>query len=143
MFMSTDDSDARSVDDALLAAAQSPDWSTRCKAVRILAQSLDDPRAVAQLTRSLNDSDTAVVEEATEVLATSGGLGGLREVLRQLSTGEDDVGYHIRDRLINMWFQGFPLISDLARIRDGDADAGIRDAAGQLIAELSDNSDAR
>lgn len=102
--------------DAALTAATSAEWSDRLNAVRFLAGSADSPRVLDQLVRSLDDLDTAVVEEAVEALVRAGGSRGLHEVLQHLAVGEDDVGYHIRDRLVKIWLDGFPILDWLREI---------------------------
>jgi hypothetical protein len=66
---------------------------------QLIASDVGDARVFAQLIRSLDDADTAVVEEAAEVLVVRGGVSGLREVLRRMTTADDDIFYYIRDRL--------------------------------------------
>jgi HEAT repeat protein len=126
-----------SFDAALVAASSSPDWQERINAVRLLASQADDPRAFDELTRRLDDANTAVIEEAAEALVRGGGTAGLQSVLHALATGEDDAGYRITARLANMAHDGYPLVAPIrALLHDTTTDAAVCEGAKEIIGQL-------
>jgi hypothetical protein len=122
-----------SFDAALVAASSSPDWQERINVVRLLASQADDPRAFDELTRRLDDADTAVIEAAVEALVRGAGTAGLREVLPALASSEDNAGYYIRDTLAEMSWNGYPLIARVRALLHDATSAAVRDGAAEMI----------
>lgn len=77
------------------------------------------------LTGLMDDPNVAVIEAATEVLASSG-ESGLRIVLEQLARNDDNAGYYIRDRLVSLWAAGHLSVAEVTTIlaEDSRSDAG-------------------
>jgi HEAT repeats len=126
-----------SVESALTLAA-SPHWADRAEATQLLANHVADPRATAALMRGLDDPDTAVVAAATEALVRGGGVAGMRAVLGQLAVGDDDAGYHIRDRLVEMWLDGYPVLDAVQAILAQEPLGAARDGASEMLELLHD-----
>ena len=101
--------------------------------MRLLAYHIGDPRARAQLARGLSDLDTAVVAEATDVLARVGGIAGMRDALRHLAMSDDDAGYHIRDRLVEIWMDGYPVLDVIREILREEPPGATRDGASEML----------
>ena len=119
--------------DSALAMAASSNWTERAAAMRLLAYHIGDPRARAQLARGLSDLDTAVVAEATDVLARVGGIAGMRDALRHLAMSDDDAGYHIRDRLVEIWMDGYPVLDVIREILREEPPGATRDGASEML----------
>jgi hypothetical protein len=131
-------SDPRSKDqdspiETALDMAASSDWSDRAAAVRLLARHIGDQRARAQLLLSMSDVDTAVVEIATDALVRVGGIEGMRAALRQLTLSEDDVGYHIRDTLVHIWMDGYPVLDVVNEILRDEPPGAAHEGALEMV----------
>jgi HEAT repeat protein len=113
--------------------AASSDWADRTAAVRLLGNHIGDPRARVQLVRAISDRDTAVVAAATDVLVRVGGVAGMRDVLQQLARNDDDTGYHIRDRLVEIWMHGFPVLDVVREILTDEPPGATRDGASEML----------
>lgn len=119
--------------DSALAMSASLNWMERAAAIRLLANHIGDPRARAQLVQGLSDSDTAVVVEATELLVRDDGIRGMRDVLSYLAISEDDAGYHIRDRLVEMWLNGYPVLDIVQEVLREEPPGPIRQGASEML----------
>ena len=113
--------------------AASTDWADRATAVRQLTNHVGDSRARAELVRGLGDVDTAVVAAATGVLVRVGGVAGMRDVLQHLARSDDETGYHIRDRLIELWMGGYPVLDAVRNILRGEPPGPICDGASEIL----------
>jgi hypothetical protein len=99
---------------------------------------------IDQLALLLDDEDTAVIEAAAETLVTAGRDMGLALVLQALADSPDDVGYHIRDKLITIWLDGFPLKEACSALLAGDSsELQVRGAREMLEALGGDEHDVR
>ncbi len=116
-----------------LAMATSSNWADRAAAVRILAGHIDDPRTRVQLSRSMGDLDTAVVAETIKAAVTAGGIAGTRDALQHLATSGDDIGYYIRDQLVELRMDGFPVLDVVREILREEPAGAHRDGALELI----------
>jgi len=117
--------------------AQSPDWQRRSAAASALAAHVDEPVAVEQLVKLLDDADTAVIDEAARSLATAAGLPGLAEVLTALATSQDDVGYHLRDTLVGLWLDGSPILERCRAVLAAGFGPQARAGASEMISILA------
>lgn len=113
--------------------AASSDWTDRAAAIRLLASHIGDPRARAQLLRSISDPDTAVVAEATDVMVRDGGVAGMRDALQHLALSDDDTGYHIRDRLVEIWMDGYPVLDVVREILRKEPPGATREGALEML----------
>ncbi|MEN3359407.1 MAG: hypothetical protein V7637_3389 [Mycobacteriales bacterium] len=118
-----------------LTQAAASDWSDRVDAARILKHHVDRPAAFRKLVEMLDDRNLAVIEEAVESLVASG-LPGMREVLKALYEGEDDAGYHIRDRLNSLWLDGMPILEWSRQLAGESESASVRAGAAEIISQV-------
>ena len=108
-----------SLQEALDAIADSS-WSVRRAGALELGTNPTDPRAFEALTLLLDDENTAVIEVAASGLASGAGVAGLLEIVRAMGryADGDNAGYHVRDALAKLDFNGFPIKERLAEMRD-------------------------
>lgn len=112
-------------------------WRQRKIAARALARYATDQSSFEALVEMLDDPDTAVVEEAVVSLVTGGGRRGFLEVLRGLALAEDNVGYHIRDSLIALWFDGVPVLDYCRSVESEEPDGIPGESAREMIQEIT------
>lgn len=125
-----------SLEDAL-SLAQSAIWSQREMAARALAPYAENQLAFETLARMLDDPDTAVIEASTASLTTGGGKRGFAEVLKKLALAEDNIGYHMRDRLVALWLGGVPVLDLCRDIVVSEPKGSLTEAAADMIQELT------
>jgi hypothetical protein len=125
-------SDDISLEHALF-LAQSWGWSRRKLAARALARYAEDDRAFEALDKMLDDADIAVIEESVASLTVGAGKRGLREVLRRLALSEDNAGYHIRDKLASLWFDGVPVLDLCREIASAESEKSVSEGAMEMI----------
>ncbi|SOD72774.1 HEAT repeat protein [Jatrophihabitans sp. GAS493] len=118
------------------AAIDSPDFSIRVEAVRALERDGISERVFERLVQCFDDPDTAVGEEAAAVLARSGGLNGLRAVMVELANDDDNLGYFIRDRLIEMWVGGYPLDHRLGEVLSAEPSDAVREGVLEMYSVM-------
>jgi hypothetical protein len=122
-----------------LALAESAMWRERELAARVFACYATDQSAFNALVNMLDDPDTAVIEASTESLTSGGGERGFSCVLKKLALSDENVGYHIRDKLVALWLDGVPVLEmcrDIVSRRENDS---LAQAAMGLIQELANN----
>ena len=119
--------------ESALAMTASLEWADRAEGIRLLATHFTDPRASAQIVRGLGDLDTAVVAEATGVLVRAGGVAGMRAALQQLALSDDDAGYHIRNRLVELWMDGYPVLDVIRGIVSEEPPGPVREGAYEML----------
>lgn len=125
-----------SLDDAL-GLAESNVWQHRQLAARAMAHYLENKLAFAALVRMLDDSDTAVIETSVVSLTVAGGRNGLAEVLKKLALSDDNVGYHIRDRLVELSLEGTPIADFCRDILASEPKDLLRDGALEIAQVLT------
>lgn len=119
------------LDDALQ-LTRAAEWRRRADGACALQPYAGDAAASARLIELLDDADTAVVQEAAEVLVRAGGDTGLSTVLRALADGDDSVGYAIRDRLIELDLAGEPVAAGSRRLLES-AEEPVRRGAAEFL----------
>ncbi len=99
-------------------AAVAPDWQIRKRAAAQLAN-LEEPAALAALERLLHDSDTAVIDAATEALVEGRGIDGLQIALQNLDNPDDELGDNLLGLLRAYSGSGrFPIVSWLQELTE-------------------------
>jgi hypothetical protein len=121
-----------------LVRARSRDWRTRLASARSLAGHIEDDAAFHELVRLLSDDDTAVVEEVAGILVELGGEKGLARVLTVLADGPDDIGYHLRDKLVSLWLDGTDIQELSERILRQGGSASARAGAAEILQVFSE-----
>ncbi|MFC4124050.1 HEAT repeat domain-containing protein [Nocardia rhizosphaerae] len=99
-------------ENAPYASATSPDWEHRRDSCSALGKLLPSSDAFVALTKLLDDPDTAVEQEAAEVLVRFGGVDGISAVLdtlgRRAEDGDSDyIAYRLRELQI---FEQVPVL---------------------------------
>jgi HEAT repeat protein len=126
----------------LLNDLRSSEWRVRAAGARSVAPYIGDDRAMSTLVELLSDPDTAVVEAAVHTLVVSGGERGIVPVLAAFADSPDDIGYHIRDALVDIWMNGFALEemckNVLAERSPGSATRGALEVLATLSGHESD-----
>jgi len=121
---------------AAIETLRSESWNQRVSAVQVLAGALHDRSIMSTLAGALDDADTAVTEEAVSALVVHGGTEGLRSVLAFLAVGDDQAGYHVRDKLVSLALAGFPLEAVLKSDSIQSASESVRSGANEVLSAL-------
>lgn len=125
-----------SLEDAL-ALAGSGAWNQRELAARALNHHAENQLAFDTLVKMLDDPDTSVIEASTESLTAGSGRRGLAEVLKKLALADDNVGYHIRDKLSALWLDGVPVLDFCREIAADDSEDSPGETAREMVLELT------
>lgn len=125
-----------SLEDAL-GLADSSVWQNRQRAARSLAHYLDNEFAFETLVKLLDDSDTAVIETSMVSLTAAWGMRGLAEILKKLALSNDNVGYHIRDKLVALNLEGIPIADFCRGILSSEPGDLLREGALEIIQVLT------
>lgn len=126
------DREAMTLGDAVRKAANA-DWHIRLESVSDLVRHIHCDVAFEQLVVMLNDDDTAVIVAAVAGLVQSAGIKGLAKVLEVLASSEDEVGYFVRDKLVEMWLAGAPIIEFCNELIASDCPPLAREGASEML----------